>query len=306
MWKAIKDAYNKVKEVFTEVVEAVVEWVEETVNDVFDVFVHLGLFVWNLVTLDFDGAIREIYEAGRSLLAVFDDILFGGIGLIIQIGAILLSGIQVIFGFEDAGRPLSEDEIEYLTPIFGESINYRNVTIIDGNIGLFNNGGAAVTIGNKIRVSSTSNYSPLTDISLHPVVVHEMVHVWQYQNGGPRYISLAIISQLFSDATGEWVSYPGPDPTSVAGTISTAPQGYSFVSTLNSGGQWDGLNPEQQGSFIDAAFSFGMNFNDPASFSFIFSDSSGDDFSEQLRIAAGMIKAGRGVPIWPTMTFPIS
>ena len=305
MWQALKDAYNKVKEVVTETVEAVVEWVEETVNDIVDVFVHIVKFLWNLATLDFAGAMREIYEVGRSLIEVFNDVLFGGISLIIQVAAILLSGIQVIFGFEDVGRPLSANEIEYLMPIFGESIDYRKVTIIDGNIGLFSNGGAAVTIGNKIRIPSTSRYSPLTDINFHPVVVHEMVHIWQYQNGGPRYISQALISQFFSDATGQWVDYPGPDPTTIEGVIRTAPRGYSFVSTLNEGGQWDGLNPEQQGTLIDAAFSFAMDFNDPDNFSFIFPDSLGDDFSTQLRLAASMIKEGRGVPIWPPITLPI-
>jgi hypothetical protein len=76
--------------------------------------------------------------------------------------------------------------------------------------------------------------------------------------------------------------------------------GYSFVSTLNSGGHWDGRNPEQQGSFIDAAFFFGMDLNDSDNFIF---PVGGDDFSSQLKVAADMIKDGRGVPIWPSTTF---
>ncbi len=303
-FKKVKKAFKKIKEVIEEIVEAVVDAVTEIIEDIVEAVTHLVKFVWNLATLNFSRALSELFQFGRSLLELFGGLFFGGISLIIQIGAILLSGIQVIVGVEDEGRPLNKTELAYLSPIFGESIDYNKVVIVDGDIGLFNNRGAAVTIGNKIRISSSSSMSPLTDINKHGVVVHELVHIWQYQNGGPRYISQAIIAQLFSGATGEWVGYPGPVLNDVMGNISTAPVGYSFVSTLLEDGEWHGLNPEQQGTFIDAAFAFSMDFNDPDNFNFIF-PVGGDDFSEKLRTAAAMVRRGEGVPIWPPITIPI-
>ena len=304
MWRWLRDALNTLVDAVEDAVEAVVDWIVSAVEVFFDMLVHLIRFVWFAVTLRFEMAGRELIEIGRNLIELINIIILGAIGMILQVGAILIGAVQRIIGIEGAGRRLNDIELNYLRPIFGDSVNYNAVLIIDGNLGVFNISGA-ITIGNTIRNSSTTASFPLTNAANYGVLVHEMVHVWQYQNGGARYIPQALIAQWFTNVTGDWVRYPLA--TDAAGNISTvaAPRGYGFQSTLDASGQWDGLNTEQQATLIDAAFAFGMDFNDPANFNFIF-PAGGTDYTTQLQFAAGLIRQGRGVPIWPPVTLPLN
>jgi hypothetical protein len=302
MWRFLRNIVDAIVDAVEEIVEAVVSWAANLFMTVLAIAVNLLQAAFALITLDFDRAGRELVEAFRSLWELVLSVTLGFVGLVIQLVLVLVSFVQRIIGFEDPARNLNDNEIAYLTPIFGSSINYRRINIVDGNIGIFNNGGG-VTIGNTVRVSSSSNYSPVTDPANHGFLVHEVVHIWHYQNGGPRYISQALLAQFFSATSGGWVDYPLATIPATSADIRNAPAGYAFASSLDADEQWDGLNPEQQATLVDAAFALGMDFNVPDTFNFVFPpDATGQDYSEQLRFAAGLIRAGRGVPVWPPST----
>jgi hypothetical protein len=61
------------------------------------------------------------------------------------------------------------------------------------------------------------------------LLVHELTHVWQYQHGGPDYLSKALWAQLVGD-------------------------GYDWRKGLDAGKPWEALNPEQQAALLEEAY----------------------------------------------------
>ena len=136
-----------------------------------------------------------------------------------------ISAVQTATGLEPIGRPLRQDEIEGLRKVFGDTIDYSKVTIKEGDAGIFA-GDRPIAMGNTIYMKNDRSFETL---------VHEMTHVWQFQNGGNDYMLKAGWAQ-FSN----WVQ--GND-TSVA---------YDWTRDIKEKG-WAGLNPEQQAHLIEDA-----------------------------------------------------
>ncbi|ASJ74847.1 hypothetical protein [Granulosicoccus antarcticus] len=93
-------------------------------------------------------------------------------------------------------RPLSQNEIDYLRPIFGNSIDYSEVTVQSGGVKELLNMRANV-VGNDIFMSEDdfADGGPgLTDAGL-VTLGHEMGHIWQFQTQGPEYIHTALADQ---------------------------------------------------------------------------------------------------------------
>lgn len=88
-------------------------------------------------------------------------------------------------------RPLTEEELAIAKPIFETSLEYKKIRI--------NNGGPltwiypALTTGNTI--SFPENFNGSTG-KAHALFLHEMTHVWQYQNHGIGYLPRALFEEI--------------------------------------------------------------------------------------------------------------
>lgn len=89
-----------------------------------------------------------------------------------------------------AERSLTEWEIRQARRVFGDAINYGNVTIADGSLGakLGSAFGYARTVGNTIYLPDGSSRNML-------LLIHELTHVWQYQTIGAVYAPKALLAQ---------------------------------------------------------------------------------------------------------------
>lgn len=122
------------------------------------------------------------------------------------------------------GRPLREVEIKHAEAIFGTSIDYGRVRLVRGVLDF-------VTIGNNIYIPN--NYTILHAYHAQ-TLIHELVHVWQYQHGGTSYISGSIVAQIGG---------------SLQGTRNIA---YDY--RLSAGDSFYDFNPEQQGLIVENYF----------------------------------------------------
>lgn len=91
-------------------------------------------------------------------------------------------------GIMGEGRPLTPGELRLAKEVFGQSLDLDVVRIV--KTGMPPN--APTTLGNSIRTARSMSRSTL---------VHELVHVWQFQNGGGAYISDSAHKQLHAMVT---------------------------------------------------------------------------------------------------------
>jgi len=124
-----------------------------------------------------------------------------------------------------AGRPLMEREIKLAEPVFGRSVDYTRVRLIGAEVPQF------VTIGNNIYVPPDFS---IGDAYHAQTLIHELVHVWQYQRGGTAYISRALVAQIGGMLKG------------------SRNLGYDY--TLTPDASFYEYNPEQQGLIVEHYF----------------------------------------------------
>jgi len=135
-------------------------------------------------------------------------------------------------------RPLNQQEIDYLRPVFGTGVDYSVVRIQSGGL-KESLGISPQVVGNDIflrqvwwREKQFNDDQTLTLTGLR-VLGHEMGHVWQFQTGGAGYIGDALLTQFF-----------GVFMKRFNLNIS---HGYDVKAALVSGTDFDCCNVEQQG-----------------------------------------------------------
>lgn len=104
-------------------------------------------------------------------------------------GAALVMTGEIVAYFQGAfvnERPLTQDERHELRRLFRNSIAYYNIRVIDGWSGLGGLSPQSFTVGNRIYLKKNTPDE----------LVHECVHVWQYQHLGARYTSDALLARL--------------------------------------------------------------------------------------------------------------
>jgi hypothetical protein len=136
------------------------------------------------------------------------------------------------------GKPLIPLEIDLARSVFGESIDYSRVRLLETAEPLWFR-----TVANVIRVppfftvdpNAPVRHRPLTVDYMRETFIHELTHVWQYQHGGTSYISYSLgpqLQALISSGDRNAAYCYDPDPTK------------SF---------WD-FTPEQQGMIAENTF----------------------------------------------------
>ena len=140
----------------------------------------------------------------------------------------------------DAYGRLTPSEIKYAKRIFGNSIDYSQVRIAKDKW----TENSVVTLGNTINYSSTfgrtamfqSDGRTLTATG-RSILIHELTHIWQYQNGGWAYAVSSVWVQSVSIVT--------------QGNSNGA---YNWRNLFDSRGEltkpWEQWNPEQQAQAI--------------------------------------------------------
>ncbi len=192
------------------------------------------------------GAVAPVVQAAAPVVQkvadkTTDKVISGGVDA--------LSAIQESQGLEQPGRKLTDDERKMLEKVFGNSLNYEQMRVKEGDAGILSAGDAgkrAITLKDNIYMKQ--NFKDLDAAgqkAFLQTLVHEATHSWQFQNGGEAYMRKALEAQmtarLESGRAGGW-------------NDSAA---YDFGKAIREGKPWQQLNPEQQAKLIEHAFEQG-------------------------------------------------
>jgi hypothetical protein len=143
----------------------------------------------------------------------------------------LLSALQTLIGLEAAARRLDDDELALLRRLFGDGIDTLPVRLKVGRLGLLGLPRRAFVVGDTLHVPAPRGNESLARCA-PALLVHELVHVWQHQRHGTRYLSECLLAQSLGD-------------------------GYNVAVALEAGRGWDELNFEQQAELVERAFAVG-------------------------------------------------
>lgn len=257
----VEDVGNTLEEVFTDVVEtvgngisdalgglgdllgniplvggalsAVFHWLGDVVSSITDLWGALikGVFgIWSGVTA---GWLRVVFGGIGGLIAWdadtfvkgLGDILAGIGGAVLLVGGKIIGVVQSIIPLQWGKRRLTRNERAILRRVFRGSVALYNVRIIEGFAGIYSINDRPFTLGNTI-------YMKDVDPASEPwILVHECVHVWQYQNMGGRYVADALGAQALVD------------------------DAYSWEAELTRGNaRWQDFNEEAQGKFLEDVY----------------------------------------------------
>jgi hypothetical protein len=99
-------------------------------------------------------------------------------------------------------RGLTQPEKDYAWDIYHDSVDYDAIRITRGSA---LSAGAARTTGNQINLQDEHFAGDTMDLSDAGmlVLIHEMGHVWQYQNGGLAYIPSSLVPQIVAATSGQ-------------------------------------------------------------------------------------------------------
>ena len=86
------------------------------------------------------------------------------------------------------GRRLLREEKQLLDEFYRGSIDTDRIRVVETPVA-----NAPTTLGNQIRVEPGKS---LTTAAGKTILIHEAMHVWQYQTQGTRYISCSIVHQV--------------------------------------------------------------------------------------------------------------
>lgn len=133
-------------------------------------------------------------------------------------------------------RPLSAEEIELAIAVFGPRLDLRPVRITRDHLFAWH---APIALGNTVHLKTDWGHFGECGLRLSAhglrTLVHELCHVWQYQNGGRAYIAESSAAQALA-----WLR------TRDRGTA------YDWQAALGSGRPWRRWNPEQQASAVES------------------------------------------------------
>lgn len=96
-------------------------------------------------------------------------------------------------GKDSSARPLTAGEVALAKSVFGDSIDYTTVTVSDKPYTLFQPKGVATAPDGKLYMHGcySPDYSD-TNPYTRSLFIHEMTHVWQFQNKILNPISAAL------------------------------------------------------------------------------------------------------------------
>ncbi len=142
------------------------------------------------------GGIRA--RDGELIVGGFLDIPSGLAGAVVLIGGQAIVLLQTITLLQAMERRLTEAESALLERVFRGSVALYNIRIVEGRAGVFSLNDRPFCCGNTIYLKGR-------DTSARPgLLVHEVCHVWQFQNRGARYAIDALGAHALLDDPYDW------------------------------------------------------------------------------------------------------
>ncbi len=206
-------------------------------------------------------------ELGRGLLKLLVQL---PLDLLLSLGGRLVSGIQTLLGAEPVGGRLGTRQLAELRKVFGDSIDYEQVRLKVGRLGLLGLPNRPFVLGNTLYVPRDipSTASGAIQLPMH-LVLQIMGHVWQYQNGGTDYVCETLWGRWF-EKDSDWRT------------------------ALDEGRGWSGMDPGQQVRFLKEAYARSAFFAGPGQ-RFI-DEETGVDYTEWLEDALELLWTRQGAP----------
>ena len=166
----------------------------------------------------------------------------------VTVGNSILEGIDNLFGLGNE-RGLTAEEIAYLRPIYGDSIDYGSIRVQQGgSFESLTNSNNATTIGNEIHMPNQTDDGAVFDAdgSLTEegmqLLGHEVAHVWQYQNEGSGYLS---------DSAGEQINANDTVQDVLGGVTGGLDDAYDWQSAVSAGTSFENMGVEQQAELAE-------------------------------------------------------
>jgi len=182
-------------------------------------------------------------QAINDLVELAKDAFYFVLGALIFVALRIVDIFQSVARLQPAKRPLTKREREILRPIFDDSIFYNLIEVVDGSAGVLTFSGRAVTMSFTIYLPS---YSERT-------LVHECVHVWQFQYGGFGYIGNSAMNQLLQGGA-EYDWKPGLDAGESWYTLQSIEAQANFVDDVWGEGHFNFADPGVPADFTPGAF----------------------------------------------------
>lgn len=151
------------------------------------------------------GAAGGALKVACGILLLHRGLLAGGLldlgaglaGEILLVLGIFVALVQRLIFLQRPARALTSAEREMLRRVFRRSASLYNVRLVEGRAGLYGLNDRPFTLGNTIYLKHDPSSEP-------GLLVHECVHVWQYQNVGPRYLIEALGAQVLLPDAYDW------------------------------------------------------------------------------------------------------
>lgn len=254
---------------------------------------------------DFKGAARDLGEGA------FKIVVQTPVDAIISTGAGAVETVQSILGIDPPSRGLTDAEVAELRKIFGDSVDYSQVRIKEGDGGFFG-GGGLLTLGGRPRSVMGTIYIPSgyveTKVEKRLDRAIAGINDERGKDGQPplseaeeqaergkryaeteRQVRMALLAH---EMTHVWqYQNGGDDYAGEAIWAQVARGGYDLDKVAGLG--WHRLSPEQQGALLEEAYKDGF-FDDPANAKV--ETDGGVDLTELAREAHERVKKGEGAP----------
>lgn len=176
------------------------------------------------------------------------DRYYAATGAVIYAALRIVDRVQTAVRVQRRKRPLTERERAVLQPIFGDSLAYDRIQVVDGRAGVLSISGRPFTMGHTIYLRP---YSERT-------LVHECVHVWQFAHGGFRYIGNSTFHQLGSKV------------------LRRSYRPYDWRPGIDAGDAWAQLTSvEAQAKFVEDVYDRGVSGPDESPGAFFRGDGAG-------------------------------
>ncbi|MCP5467799.1 MAG: hypothetical protein H7A32_00845 [Deltaproteobacteria bacterium] len=222
--------------------------------------------------------LKGIREVPKAIRDFFRDLGLEIVGAVIYAAGQIVLTVKEIFQQSLDSRGLNSEERAILEPIFGNSIDYDAVKIKTGDAGsFFSDSNAGIAHGNNLIMHA--NKETVGQERYEEILVHEMVHIWQYQNFGVGIFGTSVVDQ----------------------SINSTEESRDWTKAAPEKG-WNQLKAEQQAELIEQLF-FSGYFDEPLpeNRTFFF-DTNGDGQDEDLTAyaAAAMesLLRGEGKPVF--------